>query len=261
VDALTEALRRALTDAAWREEARAHGIARAAHVHLGINGPHGACVSPGACRCIDNNAETSSPLAHLTLIAGDVVLINLALYVSYIIRYDWQWFRSVDPANNNPFSVYIPVAVLLTALLLLIFRLDGVYDRRRSSSLLDTLYALTSSTTTGVVVMIVVALVYRPLLYSRLIFLYASVLIILFLSASRMLVAVVFSRIRARGVGMDRVLIVGAGEVGRTVMRTIVARPELGYRIVGFLDDNPEKGETDIGPFKALGGLDNCQVC
>jgi exopolysaccharide biosynthesis polyprenyl glycosylphosphotransferase len=52
-------------------------------------------------------------------------------------------------------------------------------------------------------------------------------------------------------------LIVGAGEVGRTVMRTIVARPELGYRIVGFLDDNPEKGETNIGPFKALGGLDN----
>jgi exopolysaccharide biosynthesis polyprenyl glycosylphosphotransferase len=95
------------------------------------------------------------------------------------------------------------------------------------------------------------------LLYSRLIFLYASVLIILFLSASRMLVAVVFSHIRARGVGMDRVLIVGAGEVGRTVMRTVVARPELGYRIVGFLDDNPEKGETNIGPFKALGGLDN----
>jgi len=30
VDALTDALRRALTDTAWREEARAHGIARAA---------------------------------------------------------------------------------------------------------------------------------------------------------------------------------------------------------------------------------------
>jgi len=53
-----------------------------------------------------------------TLVASDVVLINLALYVSYIIRYVWQWFRAVDPANDNPFSVYLPVAVLLTALLL-----------------------------------------------------------------------------------------------------------------------------------------------
>ena len=96
----------------------------------------------------------------------------------------------------------------------------------------------------------------RPLLYSRLICLYADILIVLFLSASRIILTVTFSRLRARGVGVDRLLIVGAGEVGRTVMRTVVARPELGYRIVGFLDDNPEKGETDIGPFKALGGLD-----
>jgi exopolysaccharide biosynthesis polyprenyl glycosylphosphotransferase len=41
------------------------------------------------------------------------------------------------------------------------------------------------------------------------------------------------------------------------VMRTIVARPELGYQIAGFVDDNPEKGQTDIGRFKALGSIDN----
>jgi exopolysaccharide biosynthesis polyprenyl glycosylphosphotransferase len=35
-----------------------------------------------------------------------------------------------------------------------------------------------------------------------------------------------------------------------------VAHPELGYHIVGFVDDNPEK-QTDIGRFKALGSVDN----
>lgn len=40
-------------------------------------------------------------------------------------------------------------------------------------------------------------------------------------------------------------------------MRTIVARPDLGYRVIGFVDDNPEKGYTDIGRFKALGPLEN----
>jgi exopolysaccharide biosynthesis polyprenyl glycosylphosphotransferase len=44
--------------------------------------------------------------------------------------------------------------------------------------------------------------------------------------------------------------------VGRTVMRTIVARPELGYRVAGFVDDDPEKGEKDMGRIKALGSLD-----
>ncbi len=191
------------------------------------------------------------------LIVSDIVLINLALYVSYTIRYEWQWFFSVDPVYSNPFSVYIPFAVVLTLLLLAIFRAEGVYDRRRNTSLFDTLYALASSSTTGIVVVMAATLAYPPLTYSRLIFLYTGFWIILFLSLSRMIVAVVSARMRRRGVGIDRVLIVGAGEVGRTVMRTIVALPELGYRIVGFLDDNPERGETDIGPFKALGGLDN----
>jgi exopolysaccharide biosynthesis polyprenyl glycosylphosphotransferase len=36
-----------------------------------------------------------------------------------------------------------------------------------------------------------------------------------------------------------------------------VANPESGFQIFGFLDDNPNKGETDIGRFKALGSTEN----
>jgi exopolysaccharide biosynthesis polyprenyl glycosylphosphotransferase len=52
-------------------------------------------------------------------------------------------------------------------------------------------------------------------------------------------------------------LLVGAGDVGRMVMRTVAARPDFGYNLIGFLDDNPAKGTTDIGSFKALGAVDN----
>jgi exopolysaccharide biosynthesis polyprenyl glycosylphosphotransferase len=48
---------------------------------------------------------------------------------------------------------------------------------------------------------------------------------------------------------------VGAGEIGRSVMRNLVARPELGYQVVGFVDDDPAK--TTLGRFKALGRLDD----
>jgi len=60
-----------------------------------------------------------------------------------------------------------------------------------------------------------------------------------------------------RGLGVERVLIVGAGEVARSLMRTIVARPELGYKIVGFVDDDPRKSQTDIGRYPALGITDS----
>ncbi len=47
-----------------------------------------------------------------------------------------------------------------------------------------------------------------------------------------------WAQLRKRGVGVSRVLIVGAGDVGRTVIRTVMAQPEFGYRIVALVDDH-----------------------
>ena len=65
------------------------------------------------------------------------------------------------------------------------------------------------------------------------------------------------AHLRRYGVGVHRVLLVGAGDVGRMVMRTMTARPDFGYQLIGFLDDNPTKGTTDIGPYRALGPVEN----
>jgi exopolysaccharide biosynthesis polyprenyl glycosylphosphotransferase len=105
-------------------------------------------------------------------------------------------------------------------------------------------------------IMVVLVFFYRRLFYSRIIFIYAGILIIVLLGLARLVRDMVLTRLRAAGRGVDRVLIIGAGEVGRTVMRNLIAQPELGYRVVGFLDDDPMKSGADIGPIRALGTLD-----
>jgi FlaA1/EpsC-like NDP-sugar epimerase len=47
--------------------------------------------------------------------------------------------------------------------------------------------------------------------------------------------------------GAQDVLIVGAGEGGQMVLREMVRNPELGYRPVGFLDDDPRKQGMRLG--------------
>ena len=47
------------------------------------------------------------------------------------------------------------------------------------------------------------------------------------------------------------------GDTGQAVLRTMVARSELGYKVIGYLDDNDEKGLVDIGRVKGLGKLEN----
>src|SRR5262249_9095255 len=112
-----------------------------------------------------------------------------------------------------------------------------------------------NATTTATVLLIAATFIVQPLVYSRLLPFEVGILTIVLLSGVRLAQRAVAARLRKRGIGLDRVLIVGAGEIGRAVMRNLVARPELGYQVVGFLDDDLSKG--DLGRFKALGGLDS----
>jgi exopolysaccharide biosynthesis polyprenyl glycosylphosphotransferase len=190
------------------------------------------------------------------LVISDAVLINIAFAIAYWIRYYLQWLRAVDPAFVVPFSVYIPFALILTCLLILVYRRQDLYRLRQGASWFDEVYAIINGTTTGIVIMVVLVFISRPTFYSRLIFFYAGALIVILLSLSRLIKNIGLQYMRRRGQGVARAIIVGAGEVGRTVMRTMVAHPDLGYEIVGFVDDDPAKGTTDIGRFKGLGSLD-----
>ena len=193
----------------------------------------------------------------LIIALTDVVLINLAFAAAYWVRYDLQWFRTVDPANYAPFQMYIPFALVLTVLLMIAYKLGGVYNQPRGAAWFDEVYALVGGTTTGIVIVTAITFWFRPLVYSRLMFLWAGGIIITLLSFSRLIKRWVLESRMRRGIGVDRLLIVGAGEVGRRLMRNIVAQPELGYQVIGFVDDDPDKNKTDIGRFKALGGIDN----
>jgi FlaA1/EpsC-like NDP-sugar epimerase len=60
---------------------------------------------------------------------------------------------------------------------------------------------------------------------------------------------------RARG-DARRVLIVGAGEGGRLVLREVLRNPQLGLAPVGFVDDDPLKRGIRIDGVKVLGATD-----
>lgn len=55
----------------------------------------------------------------------------------------------------------------------------------------------------------------------------------------------------------NRVLIVGAGEAGERLLREIYAHPELGYNVVGFIDDDERKINNCIHNVKVLGKTNN----
>ncbi len=206
----------------------------------------------GALRSAHREAHTKQRL--LALLISDIALINVAFALGYVARYRWQLFRDIE--FNAAFSDYWPIQVLFTLAVLAFFWLDGVYAPRRMPSWLDQIWTITGSVIKAMFIVWVAIFIYGPAVYSRLLIAEAGVFLVGLLSVSRAIKNAYDAHQRARGIGVSNVLIVGAGELGRAVMRTLFARPELGYRCIGFVDDDPRRGHTDIGRFPALGEVD-----
>ncbi len=194
-------------------------------------------------------------VAFFTALA-DAVFINFAFALAYWARYELEWIKPVAEAHYVPFRFYLPFSLILTAILMFTYFVQKLYDYERKKSFADELTSIFTGTATGVLILVAIFFFYRPLFYSRLLLIYAFVFTIVFLGFIRLVRDIVLRWLRKRGIGVTRVLIVGAGDIGRKVMRNILAQPHLGYHVVGFVDDNPEKGHGYIGRFKGLGELD-----
>jgi exopolysaccharide biosynthesis polyprenyl glycosylphosphotransferase len=188
----------------------------------------------------------------------DAILINIAIVLAWYIRYELMLTVPLGEGFfPQPYTAYLPLAIVLTLLCIAIFRIEGLYFPSRGRTFPDEIYTLVNGATTAILLIMAITFFVRPLVYSRAVYVYATVLIVVFLGAARATERLLRPLLRKRGIGVDRVLIVGAGEVGRALMRNIVAQPDLAYQIIGFVDDHYERGQTDIGRFKALGGTDN----
>ena len=162
----------------------------------------------------------------IAMVIGDVILLNFAFVSAFYLRIELQLFRVVLESYSTPLADYVPLMLVLTLVLLLLFRMEGVYDLRRNTTWPDTMSTIVRSTLTTVVLVIVATFVDLLLLQSRLLLAYDAVLIVIYLGIGRAIWGLILAQLRRRGIGVARTLIVGVGEVGRTVLRMILARPE-----------------------------------
>ncbi len=187
----------------------------------------------------------------------DFSLIVAAFFLAYYARYQLQLLRPLDEAFRAPFEPFVPYMVLFAAWLLVALQQQGLYRHLRGRSWSDEALVILNGAAQGLVVVMALSFALQPLVFSRLLLGYGAGFSVLLLGAARLVYRGIRQRQRRRGIGVERVLVVGAGEIGRAVLRNILARPDLGYQVVGFVDDDPERGGTDIGRLRGLGSLAN----
>lgn len=187
----------------------------------------------------------------ISLVVVDVLMTGLAFFVGYQLR-----LRS-DYENIQPFSEYSGMLIVQVVAILIVFFFYRLYHRQRSLSYVDQFYSIFGAASVGMIISIaLISFFFKNTLdYPRLMMVYVWMLTILFTSLGRAIQSRVQLSLQARNWGEGRVLIVGTGEVGRMVMQKIKRTPGLGYRVVGFVDD--EAGVRAIQDCPVLGNTDD----
>ncbi len=153
-------------------------------------------------------------------------------------------------------EVRIPLIlfVIIPVLWVMVFLLASVYDPKRTYKAVDELQHVTlSSAFAALVVAGMLYLAFRDV--SRWLFITFVILNMFFLLGWRIIARVLFKMGRVRE-AEQRVLIVGAGEVGQRVGEMIEAYAFAGLRLIGYLDDDANKREANLS---ILGDIQNAR--
>lgn len=188
-----------------------------------------------------------------TTILTDILLINLAFALAYIVRYQWQLVLTVPEPFSAPYNSYLGQQLILNLLLILTFSQSNVWQRRRGEFWIDEVSRIGYATATGITLMMAITFFFQPSPFSRLLLVWALVIIVCLIALARLMRRFILYLLYRKGIGVDRVLVVGSGETGRGVIRTLLARPDLGYQAIGYLVDGTQENNIGLGRIPHLG--------
>jgi exopolysaccharide biosynthesis polyprenyl glycosylphosphotransferase len=185
----------------------------------------------------------------------DLLLVNLGFVLAFYLRYELRLWPESAEFVDAPLSAYTLAQIVLVGVTLTVFARRGLYRLSRSQHFLDDVGIIVAGTTLAVSILVMVFYIFRPGITSRAMLFYAWGAIVVLLGGFRGVVRWIIARRRKQGLGLARVLVVGAGHVGKMVMQQIAGRPGLGYQLVGFCDDVAWAQATPFGRFSCLGDL------
>jgi Undecaprenyl-phosphate glucose phosphotransferase len=199
-------------------------------------------------------------------VVSDALFAVLALVGAYLIRFEADLFPVWK--GYPPFRQYVNLLPVVALLVPFAFYTQGIYRLRRGRSRVDDFFAVV----VGSVLAVLLGLfgtVYVETYFasnaardrgaleiSQVVWGLFLVLNVALTYTSRELVRQALERRWRQGIGLKRILIAGAGDLGRTVADKILEHRELGYHIVGFVDDRATGDHLEHRGLPLLGTLD-----
>ena len=198
-------------------------------------------------------ARRSSRRIALRVLA-DAMAVSAALFLASIIRFE---IMPGSPARGVDYGLIVLIA---TPAWLALFWLYGLYEPRQVLGPVNEFKQVFNGVVAGTVVIFVadaLKLFGGDLARGWGLLALASGLVLV--GGERLVVRKTLHSLRRRGGDATRTIVLGANHEARTMVRTLDREAWLGYRIVGFVDDEAPVGQEVVGERKVLGSTDDLE--
>jgi FlaA1/EpsC-like NDP-sugar epimerase len=201
------------------------------------------------------------------LILIDAAAVNISFILSYLMRFD---FNVESELFLNFFSAYADNILILTATELVVFFICGLYQslwRYAGAEEIVKIFA-----TTGIAILACISYTqFMQQSVPRSIFIMSFVLNVFFVGGVRIMyrlfrtirqqqgfnlrnILIRFGRSELVGSGVSKVMVVGAGDAGASMIKEIRRHPEYGKKVAVVMDDDSSKRGKRIIGVKIAGG-------
>ena len=183
----------------------------------------------------------------IILIALDAVLVNLAVYISLLFR-----FEAHIPGNFV--DAYISLIPLITVVFLIFFYALKLYNRIWVYASLDEMLAIVRAASLSVVVIVTVIYLFKLPYLPRSIYFGMWFFTNALIGTARVSWRLLRETMKHHwDTNYRNVLIVGAGDAGAMLVRELQNNPGLGLKAVAIVDDDPSKHKAILFGVPVLG--------
>src|SRR5688572_6139359 len=183
------------------------------------------------------------PAVKAALVIADAFAIVFSFIAAFTVRQGVSAFAADGRlAWSEAFAPYGALLLFVVGIRLLSFRYCDLYRVRGEFSFVDDAISIFKATAIGSLLIVAAAFLYRggfefrAFSYSRSVFVVDFLLVLLSVGLIRLFIRSVQTFVRSRQINLIPTLVVGRGHEASLFIREMLARPALGYRVIGVID-------------------------
>jgi len=177
----------------------------------------------------------------------DFLVVTVCWNGAYIVRF------GLMTSNIDYSDLEIPIIGMVVAIItLLFFSHNDLYTSQRYFSWHHELLSVFKSHFQAIATVIVLLYALNPSRLSRIMLLIYSIAVVVLSLGGRLLIKSLLIRRRRRGFNLKQVVLIGANKSILEYAQRVKQTPELGLRIVGWLDSQGRARELDIAELPSL---------